>query len=138
MPGPTDQAQQLADLFTQLANEVDAFRNAHYDELSSAQRADLEDKIQQLYDFHDEFAGDAIQNTINAMQGDLSQLTSITNQAKKALQHLETVQRVVNIVSAASNLAEDIITADYGAIPDSVRVLAQAIQPPPDKQTTDS
>ena len=138
MTGSNDQAQQLADLFTQLANEVDAFRNAHYDELSPAQRADLEDKIQQLYDFHDEFAGDAIQNTLNAMQGDLSQLTSITAQAKKALQHLETVQRVVNIVSAASTLAEDIISADYGAIPDSVRVLAQAIQPSPDKKPTDS
>lgn len=138
MPGSADQAQQLADLFTQLANEVDAFRNAHYDELSAAQRADLEDKIQQLYDFHDEFAGDAIQNTLNAMQGDLGQLTTVTSQAKAALQHLQTVQRVVNIVSAASTLAEDIVTADYGAIPESVRCLAQAIQPAPDKKPTGS
>jgi len=134
VPDSTDQAQQLADLFTQLANEVDAFRNAHYDELTADQRADLENKIQQLYDFHDEFAGDAIQNTLNAMQGDLSQLTSITTQAKEALHHLETVQRVVTVASAAAALAEDIVSADYGAIPETVRSLAQAIQPPPDKK----
>jgi archaellum component FlaC len=133
MPGAADQAQQLADLFTKLADEVDAFRNAHYDDLSAPQRAELEEKIQQLYDFHDRFAGDAIQNTIEAMQGDLGALTKITGEAKDALQHLKTVERVVNIVSAASTLAEDIVTADYGAIPEAVRGLAQSIQTPSDK-----
>lgn len=133
MPDPTDQAQKLADLFTQLAAEVNAFRDEHYDELSTQQRADLEDKIQQLYNFHDQFAGDAIQNTLNALQGDLSPLTNVTTQANNALKHLQTVQDVVNIVSAASTLAEDILTADYGAIPEAVRSLAQTIQTPSDK-----
>ena len=138
MPVPTDQAQQLADLFTNLAKAVDAFRNAHYDELSRTQRADLEEKIQQLFDFHDQFAGEVIQNTITAMQGDLTRLTSITGQAKDALQHLQTVERVVNIVSAAATLAQDIVTADYGAIPESVRCVAQAIQPASDKDPSAS
>lgn len=132
----TDQAQQLADLFTKLAGEVDAFRNAHYDELSTQQRADLEDKIQQLYDFHDQFAGDAIQNTINALQGDLSPLTNVTAQANDAVKHLNRVEEVVNIVAAASTIVSDIITADYGAIPEDVRVLAQTIQNPSDKTSS--
>jgi len=135
MPGADNQAQQLADLFTKLAGEVDAFRNAHYDELSSGQRADLENKIQQLYDFHDQFAGDAIQNTLKAMQGDLSQIARVTSQAEQALQHLKTVEQVVKIVSAASTLAEDIVLADYGAIPEDLRSLAQTVQTPADKDS---
>jgi hypothetical protein len=136
MPGAADEAQQLADLFSKLADEVDAFRNAHYDDLSPAERADLEEKIQQLYDFHDKFAGDAIQNTLDAMQGDLNELTRVTTQAKDALQHLETVQRVVSVVAAAATLAEDIVTADYGAIPDALHSLTQAVQPPSDKNSS--
>jgi hypothetical protein len=130
-----DQAQRLADLFTKLAGDVDNFRSAHYDELSFARRAELEDKIQQLYDFHDRFAGDAIQNTLNAMQGDLSQITNATGQAERALQHLKTVQQVVSIVAAAATVAEDIVTADYGAIPEDVRSLIQAAQPGVDKNS---
>src|SRR5581483_6815836 len=108
----TDQAQQLADLFTKLAEEVDDFRNAHYDELSATQRGVLEEDIQQLYDFHDRFAGDAIQNTLDAMKGDLSHITDATRQATQALQHLKTIERVVAIVAAAATLAEDIVLAD--------------------------
>lgn len=128
-----DEAQQVADLFTKLAGEVNDFRNAHYDDLSPQQRADLEEKIQQLYDFHDQFCGDAIQNTINALKGDLTQLTNVTRQATDALKHLNSVAQVINIVSAASTVVADIVTADYGAIPDALQSLIQAVQPPSDK-----
>jgi 5-methylcytosine-specific restriction endonuclease McrBC regulatory subunit McrC len=138
MPDATDQPQQLADLFTKLAAEVDAFRSAHYDELSPQQRGHLEEKIQQLYDFHDQFAGDAIQNTINALKGDLTQLNNVTRQAADALKHLNSVAQVVNIVSAASTIASDVMTADYGAIPEAVRLFVQAVQAPSDKTPSGS
>src|SRR5581483_1631164 len=110
-------------------------RNAHYDELSATQRGVLEEDIQQLYDFHDRFAGDAIQNTLDAMKGDLSHITDATRQATQALQHLKTIERVVAIVAAAATLAEDIVLADYGAIPLDLRSLVQATQPPVDKNS---
>jgi phage I-like protein len=133
MPDNTNQAQQLCDLFTQLAAEVDAFRTAHYDQLSPQQRADLEEEIQQLYDFHDQFAGDVIQCTLDAVQGDLTKLTSVTKQATDALKHLQTVAKVVNIVAAAADLTQAIVTGGYGEIPEAVRSLAQAIEPSTDK-----
>ena len=136
MPDIADQAQQLADLFTKLAGEVDGFRTSHYYDLTPQQRSDLEEQIQQLYDFHDQFAGDAIQNTINALQGDLTQVVNITRQATESLQHLKTIQQAVSIVSAAASFAEDIIIGDYGAIPESIRAFIQAVQPSPDKPST--
>ena len=129
----TNGAQELCDLFTQLAAEMDAYRTSHYDELSPAQRAALEERIQQLYDFHDEFAGDVIQNTLNAVQGDLTKVTNVTRQARDALKHLQTVARVVNVVSAAANLAQAIVLGGYGEIPEAIRSLAQVIQPGTDK-----
>lgn len=137
MPDTTDQSQQLADLFTKLAGEASSFRDAHYDELGAQGRAGLEAKIQQLFDFHDHFAGEALQNTINALQGDLTQLTDLTRQATEAFQHLESIERAVNIVSAASNIAQAIATGGYGQLPDAVLGLAQAIQGSDDKSDSD-
>lgn len=136
MSDTADDAQQVADLFTKLAGELDAFRNDHYDDLSPTQRADLEEQIQQLYDFHDYFVGAVIQNTLNAVQGDLTKLTNVARQAQQALQHLKTVAAVVNIASAASTLVMDIVVADYGAIPAAIRDLAQTIQNPSDKSSS--
>jgi hypothetical protein len=138
MPGSADQAQELADLFTRLGSEVDAYRSAHYDELSPRERDDLEEYYQQLCDFHDQFAGDAIQDTIDAMQGDLGKLTSITQQATDALKHLKFVEQIVNVVSAAAMLAEAIATGAYGEIPEAVRSLAQALQPGSDQPSTEA
>jgi hypothetical protein len=138
MADVTNDAQQLCDLFTRLATEVDAFRTAHYDELSPQRRGELEEQIQQLYDFHDKFAGDVIQSTLNSTQGDLAKLIRVTQQASDALKHLETVERAVNIASAAANLAQAITSAGYGQIPDAVRGLVQAIQGAPDEDSSES
>lgn len=137
MPDTASDAQQLADLFTKLAGEVDGFRNAHYDDLTPRQRAAIEAQIQQLYDFHDEFAGEALQKTLDALQGDLTQLANIAREANEAFQHLKSVQRAINIVSAASNIAQAIATGGYGQLPDAVRVLAQAVQGSDDKSDSD-
>jgi hypothetical protein len=138
MTGSADQAQELADLFTRLAGAVDTYRSAHYDELSPQQRLDLEEHIQRLYDFHDEFAGDVIQNTIDAMHGDLAKLTSITQRAGDALRHLKSIEQIVSVISAAALLAEAIATGAYGEIPEAVRSLAQALQPASDKANTEA
>ena len=137
MPDAASDAQQIADLFTKLANEIDAFRNAHYDDLSPQQRLSLETQIQQLYDFHDEFAGQALQNTIDALQGDLTSLAKITKQATEALEHLQSVQRVVDIAAAASNIVQAIATGGYGQIPDGIRAFAQAVTGSDDKSDSE-
>ena len=133
MFGNTGDAQQLADLFTRLAAQVDEFRNTHYDELSRARRDTLEEKIQQLYDFHDQFAGEVVQGTIDAMHGDIGKLISVARQANTALDHLKRVEQVVSLVSAAAGLAAAIVTGGYGEIPDDIRTLAQALPVKSDK-----
>lgn len=136
MPDTANDAQQVADLFTKLSNELDAFRNAHYDDLSPQQRLSLETQIQQLYDFHDEFAAEALQKTLDALKGDLTNLANITKQATEALKHLQTVKRVVDIAAAASNIAQAIATGGYGQIPDAVRAFAQAVTGSDDKSNS--
>jgi archaellum component FlaC len=133
MFGNTEEAQRLADLFTRLAAKVDEFRNTHYDELSRVQRDALEEKIQQLYDFQDQFAGEVIQGTIDALQGDIGKLVSVARQANEALDHLKRVEQIVSLVSAAAALAAAIVTGGYGEIPEDIRTLVQALPVNSDK-----
>ena len=136
MPDTANDAQQLADLFTKLAGEIDAFRNVHYDDLSPQQRLSLEAQIQQLYDCQDRFSGESLQKTIDALQGDLTSLTNVAKQAAQALQHLQTVKRVLDIASAASNIAQAILTGGYGQIPEATRAFAQSVAESDDKSVS--
>ena len=133
MSGKSEDAQRLADLFTTLAAKVDEFRNTHYDELSRKQRDQLEEKIQQLYDFHDQFAGEVIECTLEAMQGDIGELIGVARQANETLSHLKRMEQVMEMVAAAAALAEAIVTGSYGEIPEDIRSLAQSLSNGSDK-----
>lgn len=138
MPEEIDPYRQLAATFAQMADSVDAYRTAHLAELSPNDRQTLQLAIQHLQDVHDNVTLAAIQDSLNAMQSDLARITEVTKQAQQALHHLQTIAEVVKLVSAASELAEDIAIADYGAIPQSIEDIIQALPQKPDKNTSSS
>jgi ABC-type transporter Mla subunit MlaD len=127
MANAADEARSLADLFGETSKAVDEYRARHLNELTPEQRTQLEQLIQKIDDAHDECTADAIEDTINQVQTSLQQIASVTGQAQQALKHLNTVQQVVNIASAVSELAQAIMTADYGGIPSALVNLGQTI-----------
>ncbi len=133
MSNAADHARQLANLFAQMSEAVDAYRTQHFVELTPEQRQELEDRIQQLDDIHDRFTETAIEDTLNSIKGDLDRITAVTTHAQQSLAHLNSVGEVIRVVSAASALAEVILTADYGAIPQAIEDLIQAVPKTADK-----
>lgn len=136
MPNDADQARQLADLFASMSETVDNYRLQHFETLTPSQREDLEQTIQRLDDLHDEFTSAAIADTLNAIRSDLDQIAAVTTDAQQALKHLNDFATIVNIVAAATELGEDIATADYGAIPQAIKDIAQAIPQKSDKSSS--
>lgn len=127
MPNAADEARNLAALFAQTSEAVDDYRTRHLNQLTVDQRTRLEQIIQKLDDAHDECTADAIADTLNQMQSDLGQIAKVTGQAQHALKHLNTVQEVVNVASAISELAEAIMTGDYAGIPSALVDIGQTI-----------
>lgn len=127
MSNTADQARQLANLFSQMADTVDAYRTQHFSDLSLPDRVQLEGKIQQLEDIHDRFEAIAIEDTLEAIQTDLNRITNVTVQAKNSLGHLKTVQEIITVVSAAAELGADITSGDYGDIPQAIKSLVGVI-----------
>lgn len=130
-------ARQLASLFSRISESLDAYRNRYFAELTPEQRDELEDRIQQLDDIHDGFTAIAIQDTLNSIKGDLDQITTATTQAQQSLRHLNTVAQIIKVASAASELGQAIVTADYGAIPQAIKDLIQTVPKTADKNPSD-
>ncbi len=127
MSNTADQARELANLFSQMADTVDAYRTQHFGDLSLQDRVRLEGEIQQLEDIHDRFEAIAIEDTLQAIESDLNRITNVTVQAKNSLGHLKTVQEIITVVSAAAELGADITSGDYGDIPQAIKDLAGVI-----------
>ncbi len=136
MPDAANAARELAELFADTAKAVDAYRSEHLRELTPEQRTDLEQLIQKIDDIHDECTADAIEAALNGIQSDLDRIASVTNQAKRSLQHLKTVEKVTKVASAVAELGAAIMTSDYGAIPSAIQDIAGAVSGDPDASSS--
>lgn len=124
---PADQARAIAETFATMSRTIDAHIQDHLAELSPAQLDFLNGVIRQLDDTHDRFIAMAIQETLDALKDDLSEIAEITQKAERALKHLNTVAEITKIAAAVAELGADITTADYGAIPSALTNLAEAL-----------
>jgi hypothetical protein len=128
-----DQARRLAASFAGLARQVEAYRDSHLSELTNTQQAFLDSVSQGLDDAHDKFIGIAIQQTLDSIAGDVNQLESVTQDAKHALNHLNSVSEGLKIAAGLADLSAAIVMADYGAIPSAIKGIADAVAKKTDK-----
>ncbi len=133
MPDSGDQARKLAASFAGLAAQVEAYRDSHLSELTKKQQAFLDRVSQGLEDAHDKFVGIAIQETLDSIAGDVKQLDVVTDDAKRALNHLNSVSEGLKIAAGLADLSAAIVTADYGAIPSAIKGIADAVAKKTDK-----
>jgi hypothetical protein len=127
MPDSGDEARRLAELFAGLARQIEVYRDSHVSGLTTEQQRTLDSVSQQLDNVHDSFIGVAIQDTLDAIAGDVHQLVWVAQEAKNALEHLNTVSEGLKIAAGLGDLCAAIATADYGAIPSTLKSITDAI-----------
>ena len=124
---PADQAREIAATFASMSRTLDTYIEDHLAELTPSQLDFLNGVIRQLDDTHDRFIAMAIQETLDALKDDLSEIAEVTQRAERALKHLNTVAEITKIMAAVAELGADITTGDYGAIPSAVTNLAETL-----------
>ena len=124
---PADQAREIAETFAVMSRTMDAYVQNHLAELTPSQFDFFNDVIRQLDDTHDRFIAMAIQETLDALTDDLSQIAAVTERAERALKHLNTVAEITKIAAAVAELGADITTGDYGAIPSALTNLVDVL-----------
>ncbi len=124
---PADQAREIAEMFAAMSRTLDAYVQNHLAELTQSQFAFFNSVIRQLDDTHDRFIAMAIQETLDVLKDDLSEIAAVTRRAEQALKHLNTVAEITKIAAAVAELGATITTGDYGAIPSALTNLVDVL-----------
>jgi hypothetical protein len=121
---PAAEANDLADLFNDLSQAVDEFRLDFEPPLPDGQMGRLKDESHALQDRANYFTGEAIGATLQKIQPDLSNIKTVTAQAKTQLQHLNNVAKGIQIATSALALGTAIAAGDPRTILAATQALA--------------
>lgn len=110
-------ATQLAKIYSDAADSLDAYIEANFDSLKQSGSLDaIQNSEQQLTTYSEQFI--AISNDIlfTGAEDCFTQLGDATNSIKQALIHIEEVNKIINIVACTVTLAENILTGNIVGI----------------------
>jgi hypothetical protein len=124
---PAKQAEELAQVFFNLSNAVDAFRLSNYGTISPADQLRLKKQAQALDTRGQQCTADALGAILQGIQPHLARIKKATQDAQDALAHLNDVAKGIAIVDCAVALVGSIMEGDLGSIGDSVNGLYQVI-----------
>ena len=122
----SEEAFELSRRFRELSVELGNFRFSKWKELSPAQRRTIEDAEWSLLNASSDMITSAVGIVLDETETSFQKLQGSTNKAKRAIQTLKTVRKVINIATAAVGLAAAIISRDPGAIAKNAKGLFSA------------
>ncbi|KRT68680.1 MAG: hypothetical protein XU15_C0018G0057 [candidate division NC10 bacterium CSP1-5] len=122
----SEEAFELSRRFRELSVELGNFRFSKWKELSPAQRRTTEDAEWSLLNASSDMITSAVGIVLDETETSFQKLQGSTNKAKRAIQTLKTVRKVINIATAAVGLAAAIISRDPGAIAKNAKGLFSA------------
>lgn len=122
----SEEAFDLSRRFRELSVTLGNFRFSKWEELSSAQRRTIEDAEWSLLNASSDMITVAVGLVLDETEVDFQRLQKSTNKAKRAIQTLKTIRRVINVATAAVGLAAAIISRDPGAIAKGAKTLYDA------------
>lgn len=123
-------ASDLASIFFQWSQAVDAFRGDNAATLTSDEKVRLKDLAGQLDDISTHFTLSDIAASIAAIQPQIGQIKTVTANAKATLQKLNAVAKVVSGVAAVVTIGLSAAAGNVGGVLGGIGDLAKAIAPP--------
>jgi hypothetical protein len=124
-------ATQLAQVYSDAADQVDAYIDANHDSLqqSGALNA-FEAYEKQLTTYSEKFVEASNNLLFNGSEGCFTQLSDATNSIKQSLSHIQNVNKVVNIIASTFTLAENILTGNIKGVAVAVVDIVNAAKAP--------
>jgi|HubBroStandDraft_3_1064219.scaffolds.fasta_scaffold51575_2 succinate dehydrogenase/fumarate reductase flavoprotein subunit len=127
MATSAEQASQLANLFLELSESVDQFRETNAASLSDDELDSLVERATQLREISQQLNGESIAATLDQVQDNVNHIIAATKDAQQAVKKIKKVQNVFAIVSAATDLGAAIGSGKIATIGSSSAALFQAI-----------
>ena len=111
-----DQVFQLARSFNVFARELDEYRFNEWDNLTAAQRQNIEDNARLIRNFSSNFNGLSLKMELDELQGTLDKITKASAGMQKTLKRLATLAKVLNVAAMIISLGTAVVTANVPGI----------------------
>ena len=121
-----DDAFALSQAFRDVAVAIGDYRYDNWDDLTPGQRQTLEDEEWSLLNASSDLITKAVGLVLDETQTGMKELSDAAARAKKAVQTLKTVKKVINVAVAAVGLTAAILSKDPGAIGKNAKALYDA------------
>lgn len=113
---PIAEANRMAELFFSASDSVDRFRLSIHPPLPRDQMTNLRNISHTLESRAQFFTADAIGATLSSLQKDLESIEKATADATAQLNHLQAVEKGINIATSLLSLCTAIAAGDAGTI----------------------
>lgn len=119
----SDDAFELSDRFRDLVHEVREWRKKHKNELDECKLQDLDKLETRLLTQAAEFTTAAVGLVLDESEASAATLKEVTGQARDAIKTLQTIRKVIAVMTAAVGLAGAIASKDVGAVGRNAKLL---------------
>jgi hypothetical protein len=123
----SDQVFKLAQAFHDLAIVIGNYRFDNWDDLTPAERKQLEDLQFDVLNDSTKFNALSISIELDNLQSTLDRIDNTTARMKESIQHIKDVGRIINIATAAVTLGAAIVSGNPQAIAQAVAGAAKAV-----------
>lgn len=123
----SDQAYEFANEFHDLSVAVGNYRFDQWDDLTAAQRKQLEDLQWTLMNYSSDFTAQALNFVVDDLQGTVDKITAATANANKAIANIKLVSQVLAIATSATVLGAFIMSGNADGALKAADNLLQAV-----------
>lgn len=116
MPISKDQARDIAQAFLDVSHALGKYRFENFDDLTKAERQQIEDAEWDLLGASGSFVTKAVGIALADMENDLKAISDATKKGKKAIGTINKVKAVINVATALVTLAGAITSGNPIAI----------------------
>lgn len=121
-----DQANELAHNFLKLAQGIGDFRIANRHRLSPGDNQSLANWQWSIMNYGEDILAFSTTLVMNDVQSSLKIINDTTVQIKETIQHLENIQKGINVAAAVVTLGASIISKNPKAIADAIGGIVDA------------
>jgi hypothetical protein len=119
------QANELADNFSGMAQAIEEYRQHNFDILSKKENKEIKDLYLSVLNYADELytLSATLTLVMDNVKSSLSSINEVTNNMKDTCKTLQNVQKAINVASSVVTLGAAILSKNTQTIADSIKGL---------------
>jgi hypothetical protein len=119
------QANELADNFSVMAQSIEEYRQHNFDILSKKENQEIKDLHLSVLNYADELytLSATLTLVMDNVKSSLSSIDEVTNNMKDTCKTLQNVQKAINVASSVVTLGAAILSKNTQTIADSIKGL---------------